>query len=213
MKRKASEEPKRPKREPVVATKAYVDRLIAYHAEDKIFDSAQGQIGISNAGTFVDLTDIQQGTGITQRLGNQIYVKKISYNLKFTRADSDNTLRVMLLKWMEGSAINPPATNQVLDGVGIFAPADTPFYQLNWVNLKQGWFKVIQDYRVNVDGIKANVYINKSSTVTRPNQKVNYRLNGAQDGTGKFYLYLVSDSTAIAHPVVTLYTRTVFEDS
>lgn len=213
MKRKAQEEAKRPRKEPVVATKAYVDRLIAYHAEDKIFDNAQGQIGISNAGTFVDLTDIGQGAGITQRLGNQIYVKKLMYNMKFSRVDSDNTLRVMLLKWNEGSAINPPTTGNVLDGVGVFASADTPFYQHNWVNSRQGWFKVIQDYRINVDGVKQNIYINKSSTVTRPNQKVNFRLNGAQDGTGKFYLYLVSDSTAVSHPVVTLYTRTVFEDS
>jgi hypothetical protein len=171
--------------------------------EKKSFDTGFGS-GVSSTGTIQKLSTIPQGDTDSTRDGDALLVIKIELITSFVFADTTNIGRLILVRWnQDDSSAAPAAVTDLLQTA-------TPFSPYNRDNERAKKFSVIYDKIYMVGATGPNIV--GSQTKIPYQSRISFQAT-ANTGTGHIYAFMISDSTAIAHPVFSYVARVWFTDS
>jgi len=155
--------------------------------------------GVSNSHYSNQITSlITVGTGDTSnRIGDRYRLTRMQLGFNMAVGDSTNVIRCILLQWMNNST---PSASEIFENTSTTGQV---FGDFSSDSVRSGALRVIRDFHWTLNN------------VNRPNHMVTYRnisLKGckpvqmvggsATAGWGTLYLIAVSDSSAIAHPVL-----------
>lgn len=188
-----------------------IKRTILKMGEKKYVDGT-GANNVSILGAMVDLGLAGIPVGDTQNDRTGIKIRLINFHMRYEcfipagSTDTSNTLRCVIFQWYDSAA---PLGQQVLFNVALGSFTVNSSY--NKENAMK--FRVLYDKRIylslegtrNVAG-KINMYGNKI-----PLKDIIY-LN-ASIPKGQYFMLLVSDSAAVAHPTFTYEHRFSFYDA
>lgn len=188
----------------------YVTARDRREVEMKYHDTQPADVGISNAGTFIDMLDANsQGVSdFQQRVGDMILVKSFRFAAQFTAADSTNVLRLIIFIWHDDTTFNAPTAVQLISSItgslGVTAP---------WTfdSVREHKFTILYDKRYQVDADDPAIPIEITHKFKKPN-KIGF-INATDEGSSKLYAFLISDSQAVPHPNLSvIWTRVVYTD-
>lgn len=199
--------------------------------EKKVID-IQNSISVSSTPTIIPLTDISQGSTAGTRNGND--VKPVSMQVRWSvlcsTTDSYNSVRFLIVQGRDWRVGDPASTDLQANG------SQDMLTPLEWH--KKARFAILYDSGA-VRTRTINVYSGSSPYIVfhhdhhkklkelpRGSDAINIKLAGrknvvnrikfdgttATTGSGRFWLMVCSDSTAIQHPTVEYYIRTVYRD-
>lgn len=160
---------------------------------------------------------IVNGSGVGNRIGNEIRQKRFTWYYSFTAGDNTNVCRFLIVRAKNVNSVPTSASTMsanILSGVTgssqVYAPVDS----LMWDVLHDEFFEV---HYAPVDGSSATSvpipYVTKGSvdlgnTVVRYSQQASTVLSGRP----VIALY-VSDSAVVPHPAVVGYAKFEFVDA
>jgi hypothetical protein len=178
----------------------------------KFVDTISSNINIMASGTILPGTvQVSQGAGVSQRVGNRIYIEKAFFNYNITQINSDvvTQSRIIVFQWLPSSSIVPPVVLDILETV-------------NDVQTMYNW-ELSNQYRIIYD----QVYF-QSGTATNPTASSNVGYYGEIDisramktleftgvsalGSHQLYILLISDSLVAPFPIFDSTFRLVYRD-
>lgn len=196
--------------------KRQVNSMIKRSSETKYHDlNFAGVVGVnvSNVGVTRSFTqNILEGTGNIERIGQKIEISSLQLRGTITRADSFNLVRFIVFQWMQDDNAYPPAITDILDPVpvtssdllGIYAP-------YNYNNSSN--FRVLKDRLFTLNNQDRDVTYFKMKFKKFSRRKLTYD-NATSDPTrGSLYMLAISDSDAITHPRLSIWSRLYFKDA
>jgi hypothetical protein len=124
--------------------------------------------------------------------------------LSFSFADTTNVGRIVVLRWNQDDSSSAPAS------VGDLLQTVSPWSPYNRDNFRAKKFSVIYDRCFFVGATGPN--ISGDRFVKKMNSQIAFQAT-ATTGTGHLYAFMVSDSTAVAHPVFSFIGRVSYTDS
>lgn len=104
-----------------IERKAIVN-ILAGRIETKFFTTSSGNATIPTTGLVLNLSNMTQGTGDTNRVGDECIMTRLSFKYSIqagatgliAAADEYNAVRVIIFKWREDSTIAVPIQANVL---------------------------------------------------------------------------------------------------
>lgn len=97
------------------SVKKYVKRVIASDVETKQYQTAFGKVNSVETGDFYDLTNMAQGVTEITRLGDNIKLVGLDFNVLFEQTTGgDDSIRCILFKWHGDTTTAGPLLNRVL---------------------------------------------------------------------------------------------------
>lgn len=181
------------------ATIKLIDDRINRNSEMKHLDNTYSS-GVSYIGTTINITNIPQGDGDNQRIGDVIQFDKLQVNLEVEAIDPFNVVRVMVLQWYPNEGVDTCEVNKVLQSVNILAMP-------NWH--RRSDYRILYDTLLKADSddpITTKRFIIKSKI-----RKIMFN-EGVNVGHGQLFMLLISDSSTLNHPVVTYHKRLTYYD-
>lgn len=183
--------------------KKAVKAIIASTHEKKYEDTFYSSVGISSSGQTDQLYTLASGSDEDERTGFKIRLQGIYGKLLLTNGDDTNVVRVVLYanKGDNSSTATMP--------YGIYNKIDTELYTVymdKHIHLKAPFSGGTDQKQVIVRHNfknKYNAYQGKYHA---------YDTIATTSGTNRIYMYIVSDSTAIAHPTVLGNIRCYYTD-
>lgn len=192
-----------------LATKQYVKKLVRKEAETKYNDNLFSA-SVDTTGTLIDVFDPAQGVADTDRVGDKVTLRGMRMSFKMAAADTSNYVRIVLFQWYPNSNLSVPTIGTVLFDVSTGDRAMTSPY----VHDYQNQFHVIYD-KVFTLAINSDTIIR--TRTFKPNFKYVKKTveftAGTVNASNKLYVFAISDSGAISHPTVFMYTRVFYDDS
>ena len=201
-----------PKPPPLNKTqKAQISKMIKMKEEVKFVDLVSSQAIAQALATTLILSTVPQGTGQSQRLGNQIRILGFKINWDITCADTTNIVRVIFWTYKSNSVNFAPSVAVVLN-IGPAATQDVTS-QYNFQNRK--------DYKIHHDktfmlSTAANPQERHSVRVNIPEkyQIVDYISDVNSSGSvNPLCLTYLSDSAAASHPTINGTVRLFYQDA
>lgn len=205
------------RRQPPVATKSYVKRMIDRGKETNFHDEKATGTSITNAAQFINLTDsIAQGDAQGERIGDVIDMKSIRVSGHIVRKSTASTktyddVRMMLVVW------RPDTAEDDLDGLGkLLEDSSTlPLHSpLVFDSAKRKKFSVLFDRHYPVtpraDGDNRNCYQIKFFKNDLGKLKFNESLT---TGSGHIFLMLLgANGTAGEQSSISYSLRLTYKD-
>jgi len=171
--------------------------------EKKSFDTGFGST-VDNTGSISKLTTIPQNDTDSGRDGDHVKLLRLELRASFVFADATNSGRLIIAKWtQDDSSAAPSSITNVLQTATPYSPYDRD-------NERAGKFIVIYDHLFVVGATGPNI---ESIDVSIPLKGQIAFQATATTGTGHIYAFMVSDSSAVTHPVFNWVARTYFTDS
>lgn len=173
-------------------------------AEVDSFDTGFGS-SVNSTGSLLKISTIPQGTGDSNRIGDQAEVFKISIRgaVQNSSADLTNSTRLIIFRWeQDDSSAAPAAVTDILQTASPYSP-------YNRDNLRAKKFIVLYDklYVTSLQG-PAGIAIAKDIAV---NFKLKFQGSG-NTGNSMIYTAQVSDSSAIPDPALAFVARVWYHD-
>lgn len=178
-----------------------VQKEINKKAEHK-FHITSVQSTVDDVGYFYDLSDIAQGTTDSTRVGDSISPVSLQIKYDLGAVDAQNRVRVMLVRWLDTS---PITINDIL-----LAGSSTYRVYSSYTKDNRQKFNVLYDKTHMLQRDTSEEYQYKSWSKKMAG-KIRYTA-GTSLGADHIYLFLLSDSGAISHPVVNFYSRLNYID-
>lgn len=199
------------------------------HVEPKAAILDSSGVSILTTATITDLSTIGQGVTRDDRVGDRLQLIKLTWRNKIiastggllASADAYDTVRVILFRWWDDSAVNPPLLGNILkQGAG---GTDYTVASLNVDDKEQ--YTILMDETVVV--YNTTVYNGTALTVepgfghvaiqnrTLPlrGDKHIYYNNNANTGVGHVYVLYVSDSAFTPHPTMAYALLLEYQDA
>jgi len=199
------------KRPQKYVSKVEVKKMILSNLETKVFDVAVLSASIPSGGFIFDLSYMKLGVDPTERVGNQVQIHGIEWKNLLVRQDAFNSWRTVIFQWKEDTKTSLPSYSEILKSStsGVYQP----YQPYNFENLNANKFTVMYDSLHTVDQVNRDTYPdNGKRRYLRP-KKVVFTDNDTQDGIGKLYALMVSDSTVLPHPYVNGHFRIFYKDA
>jgi len=175
-------------------------------------------ISVLTTGTITDLSTIGQGVTRDDRVGDRLRLKKLDWRCKvvastgglLASADAYDTVRVILFRWWDDTAVNPPLLGNILKQGA--SGTDYTVASLNADDAEQ--YSIISDecyvvYNTTVyngsalavePGPGHVAFVKKS--FTPPGDKHVTYVNNANTGVGHVFMLAISDSAFTPHPTM-----------
>lgn len=160
---------------------------------------------------------IVTGSGVTNRIGNEIRQKKLSWHLTFTAGDNTNVMRFLIVRSKNVSSVPNSASTMsanVLSGATGATQVHAPVDSLMWDVLHDEYFEV---HYAPVDGSTATsvpIPHTTKGSVDCGNCVVRYSQQSSTVLSGRPVVALfVSDSAVVAHPLGIGYFKLEFADA
>ncbi len=157
------------------------------------YDSGVGILNIAN--------NIAQGAGLSQRIGNDIRLNKLSGTLAIAPGDNYNVVRVVVVasKGLQSSATTSTFTSQVFSGITgaaqVTAPVDTLSFDVLFDRKIVPFYRPLDGNSATTIGVPEIVNLD----VNLGNREVHYNQGNSANTGRPVWLLLVSDSAAVAH--------------
>jgi len=184
-----------------------VKRILRANIETKHFLSAVSAAGISTSPTTTSISNIVQGDGDAERIGNVVSPTRLKLNYSISASDATNAIRVCVFKWKDSNAFINPNGNDFFK----IGPSGVVDYLSHYNEEQRDQFQVIYDKTfqlvLNTNTTKKIVHVDLPLS-----GKIRYYSNAVITGTGNYFLYYVSDSLAISHPTIEWASEIVFTD-
>lgn len=164
--------------------------------------------GFDNQGYVICLTNIAQGTTDQERVGDKILPKSIHMRYKLTATDAQNLMRIIIFRWHPVAATGgaPPAAADILFQLTGTANAPLDGYEVD----SRSQFAVLYDRCHNLNTTdKTSVLVNKFIKCGKIPVKYDAGTTTAAD---HLWLFIISDSGAIAHPTFQGTARLLYND-
>lgn len=206
---------KKPKLKPQVAkaVRSQIKRELRKAIEAKHFYWHIVGQSITNAGSTYDVTEMIQGTTDNERVGDEVRISSIQLkghvylDINAGAPDSTNVVRLIVFQWHLDSQTQVPAPSSVLHpadvsaGIGALA---------RWNETNRHQFRVLVDrtFCCSRGGPNAHAF---RYNLTKPTRTVKFN-DGAIHGEEKIYVMLISDSSVITHPVVSMTSQLNYRD-
>lgn len=186
--------------------KKQVKGIIAEQQEHKYHQKYLG-IGIDNAGTVIDLSDVSQGDTDLRRDGDELMPTSLNVKYAAVAADSTNLMRVIIFRYKpDVQAATIPGLSNILIPNGL---AVSPYWFYS-VDLREQ-FNILYDKTHSLATADKNqVFVD--TTLKMAKQTVGYT-SGSIYGRDHIFLLVLSDSTAATHPSIEFSSRLNFTDS
>ncbi len=130
------------KRRATVATKDYVRKAIAQVVDKKYITKSIGGVTAYDATLLTDMTTLSQGTADTNRVGDEVHLRSISWSW---RANGHATVsvgfRIVIFQWKRQ---NPPTPEDVISAPGT-APTSTTWALSQYNHDQRKNFSVLYD--------------------------------------------------------------------
>lgn len=191
-------------------TAPQVRRMIANKEETKYFVAGIVSDGILVTGSISSLTNIVQGTGFAQRLGDEVQHKELRVKYAFNMADTTQLVRVIFFKWKDNDQFNAPTVAQIL--LNDTGGAPSPMSFLN-DNCKQSYTILFdKTYSGTNNAANPKSFINADFKIPLKG-KSRYFSDAGTTGTNKIYRLFISDSVAPPNPNFDWQTQIAYSDS
>lgn len=182
---------------------ASVRKVVNRSREKHRHESAYGATGILLGGAGPNsLTSIGQGTGYSNRIGDEIEAYKLTIRGTVVAGDATNLMRIIVFKFNGDSGVAAPVVTDVVPG---FAGAAGDMW-------RPQNFSADKDQTILYDRV-LSTSTQRHFTISLYGKRLGskkVRFNpGATTGFGKYYICFWSDSAGVPNP--TMEYRSVFE--
>lgn len=179
-------------------------------SEVKYFDDSLPWTELVNTALLNDVTEVTQGVGTTQRVGDEL--KVVALDLRYAAAVTTGgatvpaLARIIVFQWLQDTAATAPTLATVLLNTG--TASDYPLSPYNADTVRSGYLGVLYDRTFGVSNLlpvaeHVRISVNK-----------HIRFNAAATtGTGKIYIMYLSDQAASNATDGSYVCRTVFDDN
>lgn len=189
--------------------KAIVREELKEDVEVKYLLTNHQSLSIDTTGELYSLTNVSQGTGDSNRIGDEIKISALELRINALYGDTTNYLRIIVFQWLANDDISAPIVGDVLYDASSSIPYVLSYYNNDTLG---------SDYSVLYDKVHSlnNTYkTNFSQNIFIPmkyaKKKVQY-VAGTTNGSHKLYILLCSDSGAIPHVTVNMVARLTYVD-
>jgi len=187
--------------------KRAVSRIVKNQAERKYFLAAISSAGVSSVGTTTSISNVVQGDGDNERIGNVISPVQLNLNYSISASDTTNAIRVAIFKWKDSNAFVAPNANDFFKP----GPSASVDYLSHYNEEQRDQFVVVYDKTFQLVLNQANT--KKIVNLKLPlSGKIRYYSNAVITGTGNYFLYYISDSLAVTHPTIEWAAELVYTD-
>ncbi len=163
--------------------------------------------------SYNPITTIPQGYSQSERIGDVIWIKAISFRYEITTANADifNLARLIVFSWVPNTTSLTPGTSSVLEDY--VSQGVQSFY--NYESRQD--VKVYYDKLVRMSGTASAPTVASiqeySGMLTHPGKGIMIQYNpGAITGTRTFYTLVISDSAVTPYPQVNAWFRVYYTD-
>jgi len=188
-----------------------VDDRIARKRTIKYFETSNTGQPMTTGFQAIGTTYVPQGDGQGQRIADTIWVQRLEVRADVTLANADvyGLARVGFFKWVPSNALAVP------DGSEIFQTYTTnPVLSFFCVETRE-YYRIFADETLNLSGTATNPTAFSQHWLSRTLElggvMVQYDL-GVTTGTGHIFMYWVSDSTVVPHPLLEYNVRIWYYD-
>jgi len=194
--------------------KKEVKNLIGHEVEFKNDDDylAASNIPSGNGVIIGPFANPAQGLNEDERIGNQIKLKDFELRITLTMAAGDitNQIRLIVFRWYVDNNIDVPSGTDLLSDI-----ANNPWLSpINDRSIESGKIHIMHDklYSFSATGSQSRSLSFKFFG-RKLGRKVITFTNTSIQGSGQIYVAATSDSVAVSHPLIALYTRTNYSDA
>jgi len=184
-----------------------VRRMVKANAERKHFLAAVSAAGISSVGTTTSISNITQGDGDAERIGNVVSPTRLKLNYSISASDTTNAIRVCVFKWKDTNAFLNPNSNDFFKP----GPSNSVDYLSHYNEEQRDQFQVVYDktFQLVLNTNTTKKIVNVDLPLSG---KIRYYSNAVVTGTGNYFMYYISDSLAVSHPTIEWAAEIVFTD-
>jgi len=196
-----------PQQQPLNTTqKRQIKRMIVQKEEMKFFRAGLNTT-TSNVPVVSSLSNISQGDGSEERIGNVITPIEMKLRLDLIIADSTNIIRFVIFRWNDSDTTAPVAGD--IFAAGLSGGVDTSsFYN----DENKDRYRIMYD-RTFVGSNTADSIRQFTTKTIKLSKQIRYTSDAVVTGTGKYYQLNMSDSAVVTHPTLIWYTQTKYSDS
>jgi len=171
--------------------KQMVKSMIAQPVEHKYFDQSLA-LGAVVAGNIYNISDITRGDQVTQRIGNQVTLKKIDFRASFSINLNVNKAMIRFLLVVDKQGYNAPSVTNVLQS-GLVGSSYTDICPYEWDYRRR--FKVLHDEVVPMNKNGSNGYTFRQLSL-KLNLESTY-IGASTTFTNQVYLIVIGSETNI----------------
>lgn len=184
------------------AVKQIADRLDKQKMERKFHDVSSTAVGVNYSWSYTKLSDVSQGDTDVTRDGDAIMPTSLEFNYQLICGDTTNIFRILIVRCKLGDTTSDyfAVNNSTL------APL-SPF-----VHDTRSDFEVLYDSTHNLDSVSHNSITKRVMLKLAPSKQIQFTGGTTTYGKNGLYLLLCSDSSAVAHPTISYYSRLNFLD-
>lgn len=134
-----------------------VKSMVNKPVEMKYFDQSL-QIGAVVAGNIYNISDITRGTDVTQRIGNQVFLKEIQFRISASINANVDKAAIRYIVLVDKQGFNAPVVTDVLES-GLVGTSYTDIAPYYWDYRKR--FRILTDHVLNLVKFSETAYIQK----------------------------------------------------
>ena len=171
--------------------KQMVKSMISQPVEHKYFDQSLA-LGAVVGGNIYNISDITRGDQVTQRIGNQVMLKKIDFRASFSINVNVDKAMIRYLLLVDKQGYNAPSVTNVLQS-GLVGTTYTDICPYEWDYRRR--FKILHDEVVPLNKNGSNGY-----TFRQLNMKLNLEstyIGASTTFTNQVYLIVIGSETNI----------------
>lgn len=159
--------------------------------EEKYFDQIQAFNPIT-AGNMVCISDITRGVEVTQRVGNEVYLKHLEVRLSAYLNSSTTRASIRYIFFVDTMGVNQPSPPDLLDN-GLLGTAYTDISPYNWDYRKR--FRIKRDKVLSLTRGGPNEYLQESFTI--PLNIKGYNIGAGTTFKNAVYIFIVGSETNV----------------
>lgn len=182
-----------------IATKRWVRKQIKDAPELKNYDSTHITT-VTTVGEVINVSDVPAGTLDGDRIGIRIRPIDFEYRCRVTLADTDNIVRIIVFQDLSANGADPAPNNLIVNTFDMYNNINVP-----------SRFRIVSDRTARVDDLGARTAFIHSKGKLHGVQTFNE--GSALPFQNSTFLLLMSDSGAIADPLVTMEMRIRYTDA
>jgi len=187
-------------------------RLI--NVETKFVDNTFTQLTTDYNGTVNYLTNVAQGTDVSNRVGDSIKIQRIDVTGAYTRNGTDAIARVIIFRDTENAAATPAVADVLAQTGSVLAPHSAPTWLNKNLNAEKNRFVFLYDEVVCLSTSQSNMLFEYRSPNAQ-DKHVRFRGTGsttASAGEGAIFMLRITDQVTSNLPQLTAVVRIHYTD-
>lgn len=175
----------------IARVKQMVKSMISQPVEHKYFDQSLALGAVVN-GNIYNISDITRGDQVTQRIGNQVTLKKIDFRASFSISTNVDKAMIRYLILVDKQGYNAPSVTDVLQS-GLVGTTYTDICPYEWDYRRR--FKVLHDEVVAMNKNGSNGYTFRQFSI-KLNLESTY-IGASTTFTNQIYLIVIGSEINI----------------